>query len=161
VGSGQKRKKKNHRRPQSSKTRRLKAPRLLLLCDHDVERRIREHVSRLPGFSTQSVTVLGLSERVKDWGAIKDKANELKAIILTRDKDFLNQVNFQICTHPGVIRIAPPTSPEYWNRRLTIFLTKHYRVCKHAIVELRGESAFVQSEISGRVEEIKYLDDSG
>ena len=111
----------------------------------------------MPGYSVRTVRSLGLAQAY-DAGALKAKANELRAIILTRDKDFLDPADFQICTHPGVLRLDLPSALSTCVPRIEAFLqSPHYKLCKHAVVRLGVSTALVQTRHRGPVEEIAYF----
>ena len=132
----------------------------MFLCDHNIERSLADAVHALPGYRVITLQSLGM-ERSRDYGQIKSKANELKAVILTRDGDFLDEVNFRICTHPGVLRLKLPHAPSEYQPRVKAFLmSRHYKRCKHATVELHPTAAFVRAKADGPLVGIAYLSDS-
>lgn len=126
------------------------------LCDHDVERSICERVGALPGYTTTSLRILGLSQ-AHDKGLVKQTTNARKAVILTKDRDYLDEVDFRICTHPGVLFLEHPSAPAEVIPRLEDFLkSSHFKVCRHAVVRLRGDVIYIQSEPGGALVEMRY-----
>ena len=119
-----------------------------------------EAIAALPSYTARTLQSLGLT-RARDTGGVKAKAVELKAIMMTRDHDYLDQVDFRICTHPGVLLLELPAAPSECIPRVHAFLTSPlYKRCRHATVRLRGDSAFVQAKHGGPVEEVHYFDAS-
>lgn len=94
-------------------------------------------------------------ERAIDRGKVKEKAIEIKAVILTRDKDFLDQVNFRICTHPGVLLLKFPYS-QLAQDRIRTFLAVHHKQCRHSAVQLFESFAYVQDKAAGPQRAVQY-----
>lgn len=158
MGSGRQRKRNHGRRPNRPKQA---AERLTLLCDQHLERSLRELINGLPGYRAESVTRFGLSE-AKDAGAIRDKAIELRAVILTRDTDFLDPVYFPPGQSPGVICVRLPYILSELRPRIEAFFRsprfyrRFYRRCKRSIVQLTGDLALFQSHPRGETVSVRY-----
>ncbi len=152
--SGDKHKKRNGQRPKSHNARK---PRLEFLCDNNMTTRLRSEVNSIPGYNTQNLRDRGLAD-VADL-RVKVEAVRLNTPILTFDSDFTDPVNFQICTHPGVLYINMSSqNPSLVAPRLRRFLqSRYYSKCKHAIVELREDVAIVTSR-KGLEPVIHYMD---
>jgi predicted nuclease of predicted toxin-antitoxin system len=154
--SGQKRLKKAGRRKRSSGRRAIEQ-RLSFLCDHNIERRVREAVGQIPGYSVESLSFLGLA-RATDSGGVKTEANRRRAVIITRDHDYLDPIDFRICTHPGILLLSLYLPLDETVERLRAFLTSQYwKRCRHAIVQLRAEVALIQDRANGAIEEVRYF----
>ncbi len=52
-------------------------------------------VQELPGYRVTLLSTLGMQQS-QDGGLVKEKAIKMKAIILTRDADFLDEASFRI-----------------------------------------------------------------
>jgi len=113
-------------------------------------------VGQLKGYHTWQVQELGLSS-IKDPG-VREEAVRRKVLILTFDKDFLDPVNFKICTHPGVLHLqmSSQASSHVFPRLKTWLQSVNYHKCKHAVVQLRDEVAIVTSK-KGQEPEIRYF----
>jgi hypothetical protein len=112
---------------------------------------MRAAVSEVPGYAASEMDTYGLAPDSLDHGAIKDTANRLKYQVLTKDQDFLDQVKFAICTHPGVLVVNLRTQrPTVVCSRIVVFLkSQYFKVCKHGIVELRDEEVRIHQPGGG------------
>lgn len=151
MGSGAKSRKRKGRR----RARPTRKVRLLILCDHNINRKIREAIGRLGNYQIAYAEYLGLSD-VGD-PLIKKEANDKHAIILTNDSEFSDQVNFAICTHPGILWINMRSQrADYVGPRVEAFLrSRHYSRCKHVLVQLRDDT-FIATDRNGQAAEQSY-----
>ena len=108
----------------------------------------------MPGFEAITLASIGL-ERALDHGRVKEKANEIKAVILTRDKDYLDQIRFRICTHPGVVWLRFPHS-DLGQERVRTFLSSKHKLCRHAVIQLYETYVYVQDRPGGPVKQLPY-----
>ena len=120
---------------------------------------LRQEVNTIPGYRTYRLQDLGLAS-LKD-PSVRDVARRRHTLILTFDQDFLDPVDFKICTHPGVLCVRMSSQrPSHVAPRLRTFLeSQHYKKCKHAIVELRDHVAIVTSR-KGVEPAINYFKDT-
>jgi predicted nuclease of predicted toxin-antitoxin system len=117
-----------------------------------IEPSISRAAGSIPGCQTRTAQQLQLG-RALDAGYLKETAIRLKAVILTRDKDFVDTTKFQPGEPPGVIRLdMPGMPPTEVIPRLTIFLSsEHRRRCKKAIVLLGPRVAEIHEKRGKRV----------
>lgn len=153
MSQGRSRKKKHGKRP-AQKGKPL--TKLESLCDINLPKEICMQVNAIPGYKTHRLQELGF-DTAWDSGRIKVEAIKRKALVLTFDEDFLDPVNFKICTHLGVLRLAMTSqASSYVLPRLKQFLwSSSYKWCRHANVELRDQFAIVRSK-AGLQRPIRY-----
>lgn len=117
-----------------------------------IEPVISRAVGSIPGCQTRTAQQLQLG-RAFDTGYLKETALRLKAVILTRDKDFDDATKFPPGEPPGVIRLdMPGMPPTEVIPRLTIFLSsEHRRRCKKAVVILGPRVAEIHERRGKRI----------
>lgn len=115
-------------------------------------------VRATPGYRATRLAELGM-ERSLDRGLVKHEAVQRKAVILTHDGDYLDEVAFRICTHPRVLVIRTHcTTAGTEERLLTLLRSRLYKLCKHASVRLQDDVVYVQSEHRGPLTSLRYED---
>lgn len=125
---------------------------LTFLADKNLERTISDAVGRIAGYTVRTAQREHL-DRSQDRGYFKTMAIELKAVVLTRDKDFAKEEDYPPGSPPGVLRIDMPRLPaSEVIARLTAFLTSpDYVRCKKATVILRDRTVEIRARRGSRV----------
>jgi len=131
---------------------------LRLLCDEHIPLTIVEWLKKAPGrHKVATVCELG-------WGGLKDpvlikKATNDNRVIVTRDREFRLAAKYPICTHSGILVLPGRRyTPEECIRALRNFLLSGEReCCKHAIVTLHPESAWVEDVNGSRSLEFRNV----
>lgn len=124
-----------------------------------IEPPISDAVSRMSGCQVSTARQLQL-ELAADAGYLKEVAIRRRAIILTRDRDFIDSPHFPPGEPPGVLRLdLPGMPPSEVIVRIQAFLgSEHRSRCKKGVVIL-GDRAVEIRERRGKrvvVESIVY-----
>lgn len=117
-----------------------------------IEPPISDAVSRMSGCQVSTARQLQL-ELAVDAGYLKEVAIRRRAIILTRDRDFVDSPNFPPGEPPGILRLdLPGMPPSEVIVRLQAFLTSGHRGrCKKSVVILGNRTAEIRERRGKRV----------
>lgn len=123
--------------------------RLRILADHCVPGPVCDWLRGLR--RVQLLTVAELRMHLRADSEIVGVATKRNLVVLAADRGF-NELNYVICTHPGIIEVSTFNSrPETCKRKLSWLLSHARKEISHSVVHVRENNLYIVGRGDRRV----------